>query len=525
MNWASGHYQVSFTERTGPWGIKGLGFNRYGTSTFETFKKMGVPYLTPLPFVGNMIPQLKMAFNEFDVILAKRFSGRVYGMFQGREPLLEITSVDMIKQVMITDFTDFTNRRDILLERSLATANITGIKDAHWKHVRSVLTPIFTSGKLKQMFPVVSQCADALVTHVKKTEAAPIDIKLFSDGYTMDVIARTAFGMDVDAQGSANHPFLQHTKPFFGIPNKRSNLKQNFILVGLFLMPQLVRRFLRLFMDIGFVEKESMDYFADIVTKILAETKNDTSNQGKNFISTCADKHVDLDKSGEVPLISSDGLLWTPKGLTCDDITANAFVFFTAGYETTATTLQFFCYNLALNPEVQEKLYEVICDAMKDGTELGYDDLKKLVYLEMCINESMRLFPPITKVDRVARRNVTINGIDIPKGMVVEIPIFVIQRDAEYWPEPEKFDPERFSPENTTENHQYTYMPFGLGNRSCIASGLAMLELRLAAVKLLKAFRFEKTAQTTELKDIVFAKAQAMAGPSKPLIVSAVPRS
>ncbi|XP_067940091.1 cytochrome P450 3A24-like [Watersipora subatra] len=497
----------------------------YGTSTFGTFKKMGVPYLTPLPFVGNMIPQLSMALHEFDVVLAKKLPGRVYGMYQGREPLLEIRDVDMIKQVMIKDFTDFTNRRDVLAERSLVTVNVAGIKDAHWKHVRSVLTPNFTSGKLKQMFPVVSQCADKLVTHLRKTDSAPIAIKPFSEGYTMDVIASTAFGMDVDAQGSADHPFLQHAKPFFGIPNKRSNLKQTFIFLSFFLMPQSVRRFFGRFLDIGFVEQESLDYFGDIVTKILAETKNDASNKEKNFISTCADKHVDLDKSSEEPLISSDGLPWTPKGLTSDDIMANAFVFFTAGYETTASTLQFFCYNLALNPEVQEKLYEVICDATGDGTELCYDDLKKLDYLEMCINESMRLFPPVPKVDRVARRDVTINGIDIPKGMVVEIPIFVIQRDAEYWPEPEKFEPERFSPENKTESHQYTFMPFGLGNRSCIASRLAMLELRLAAVKLVKAFRFEKTAQTTELKDIVFGKAQAIASPTKPLIVSAVPRS
>ena len=72
-------------------------------------------------------------------------------MFQGREPLLEITDVDMIKQVMIKDFPNFTNRRDILSERSLVTVNVAGIKDAHWKHVRSVLTPSFTSGKLKQV--------------------------------------------------------------------------------------------------------------------------------------------------------------------------------------------------------------------------------------------------------------------------------------------------------------------------------------------------------------------------------------
>ncbi|OWF51034.1 Cytochrome P450 3A31 [Mizuhopecten yessoensis] len=179
---------------------------------------------------------------------------------------------------------------------------------------------------------------------------------------------------------------------------------------------------------------------------------------------------------------------WTRKTLTVEEITAQATLFFVAGYDTTSNTLCFLVYHLVLCPEICDNLLQEIDDKL-NGQAPNYDNVAKLSYMEMCIHETMRLFPAASRLDRVANNDVTIGNIRIPKGMTINIPVGAIQMDPEYWPEPEKFDPERFTPEAKAYRDPFVFMPFGAGPRNCVGMRLALLELKIAIVRILQNYR------------------------------------
>ncbi|KAK3102135.1 hypothetical protein FSP39_009074 [Pinctada imbricata] len=175
--------------------------------------------------------------------------------------------------------------------------------------------------------------------------------------------------------------------------------------------------------------------------------------------------------------------------MTFKEILANALIFFFAGYETTAATLSFLSYELAHNQDIQDKLYKEIMENIGEE-EPGYDNVSKLPYLEMCINETLRKYPPAFRVDRICTRDTELLDFKIPRGMIVTVPIYAIHHSPDLWEDPETYDPNRFLPENKATMTQFQFIPFGYGPRNCIGMRLALLEAKIAAVAVLKKFRF-----------------------------------
>jgi cytochrome P450 len=169
-----------------------------------------------------------------------------------------------------------------------------------------------------------------------------------------------------------------------------------------------------------------------------------------------------------------------------------------AGYETTATTLSFCSYELALNPECQEKLFEEINSAIDSNEEISYETLAKLPYLDSVISETLRLYPPIIKLEREAMTDYKLGdtGITLFKGQVVEIPVYPIHHSEEYYPNPENFNPSRFMPENRDQIIPYTYLPFGAGPRNCIGMKFALMEAKLCLAHIVRRYKFIRSAKT-----------------------------
>merc|ERR1719483_859757 len=161
-------------------------------------------------------------------------------------------------------------------------------------------------------------------------------------------------------------------------------------------------------------------------------------------------------------------------------------IFLLAGFDTVATVLSFTLFFIATNPECLKKAQKEI-DEVLEGEFPDYESANSLNYLEMCINESMRIYPPGFMVDRVVEDDIEIEGVKIPGGITVTIPICGIHRDPELWENPEQYDPERFTPENKATRHPYAFMPFGQGPRNCIGMRLAMLEMKVALASVLQA--------------------------------------
>lgn len=162
--------------------------------------------------------------------------------------------------------------------------------------------------------------------------------------------------------------------------------------------------------------------------------------------------------------------------LTDDVITAQALIFFFAGFETTSTMLSFLSYELALNPDVQSRLQREVDEVTKGEVKrVSYEELLKMRYLDQVISETLRKYPAGFVLSRHCVRDYRIeaerdNETDfvLEKGCLVAIPVAGIHRDPEYFPEPDRFDPDRFSDENKGKIVAGSYMPFGSGPRNCI---------------------------------------------------------
>jgi cytochrome P450 len=154
-----------------------------------------------------------------------------------------------------------------------------------------------------------------------------------------------------------------------------------------------------------------------------------------------------------------------------------------AGHETTSNALTWTWYLLSQNPEVEARWREEL------GTVLGgrppaFEDLPALRYTEMVLAESMRLFPPAWGIGRRALRDVVLGGFKVAAGAILALPPYVVHRDERFWPDPLRFDPERFTAEARAARPRFAYFPFGGGARSCIGESFAWMEgvLLLAAI-------------------------------------------
>jgi cytochrome P450 len=154
--------------------------------------------------------------------------------------------------------------------------------------------------------------------------------------------------------------------------------------------------------------------------------------------------------------------------LTNAEILAQAVLFLFAGYDTTGSTLTLISYNLACNPEIQEKLIEEVDNCVEKHGCINYDTVFDNQYLDMVIEENMRMYPPATRIDRICNKDYEFEGLKIPKGQLVTIPIWALHHDPDIYPDPYKFNPDRFNEENKKKRPNEAYIPFGNGPRSCI---------------------------------------------------------
>ena len=177
-----------------------------------------------------------------------------------------------------------------------------------------------------------------------------------------------------------------------------------------------------------------------------------------------------------------------------DTVVATAMVMLVAGYDTTGMTLSFISYYLSNNLEVQEKLQEEIDQAFEDndGKMPDYNTVQGLPYMDMCINETLRISSLLGSLFRAVAKPYTIPGtkIHLKKDDLVQFSLSGIHYDERYYPNPRQFNPENFSNESKQSRTPYTFLPFGGGPRACIGMRFAMLEMKLALCELLSTYTF-----------------------------------
>lgn len=182
------------------------------------------------------------------------------------------------------------------------------------------------------------------------------------------------------------------------------------------------------------------------------------------------------------------------RGMSDKQLRDELITLFTAGHETTANALTFTLWLLAQHPNVERKLWAEVDEVLGDRLP-GAEDVDRLPYCRMVLSESMRLYPPAWAVGREAVKPVPIGPYTIPENAVVLVSQWVVHRDPRWWPDPLRFDPERFSPEQRASRPRWAYFPFGGGSRGCIGESFAWMEATLALATIVRRWRMERVSQ------------------------------
>jgi cytochrome P450 family 6 len=200
-------------------------------------------------------------------------------------------------------------------------------------------------------------------------------------------------------------------------------------------------------------------------------------------------------------LAEEEGYKHDGKTLTMDEITAQSFIFFLAGFETSSTTMTFALYELAKNQEIQKKVrHEMEAVLARHDGKITYDCVQEMKYLNQVLDETLRKYPPVPFITRECVKDYKVPDQDviIEKGTRVVVSIFGIHYDEEYYPDPEKFDPERFNEENSSSRHQYAHIPFGEGPRICIGLRFGLMQSKVGLTSLLTKYNFTLNQKTKQ---------------------------
>ncbi|XP_063170891.1 cytochrome P450 3A24-like [Candoia aspera] len=477
----------------------------YGIWPYNFFKKLGIPGPRPLPFIGTFY-EYRNGILDFDQRCFQKY-GKIWGLFDGRQPVMAILDPAIIKTILVKEFyTNFTNRRDFGLNGDLDTS-ITITADEQWKRIRSALSPTFTSGRLKEMLPIINHYGESLVKNIQKKaeNEEEIDMKLIFSAFSLDVVTSTSFSVNIDSLNHPDDPVVVHIKKAL----KFSFYNPMIILVVLFpfLIPVLQK------LNFTFFPKSSIKFFFDIFKKIKGDRQKKEHTHRVDFLQLMIDSQAPANTTDEAN---------SYKALTDKEILTQSIIFIFGGYETTGTTLSFLSYCLAVHPDVQEKLYQEISETLPNQAPPTYEAIHQMEYLDMVVNETLRLYPPGGRIERVCKKTVEIHGVTIPEGTVVMIPAFVLHRMPEYWSEPEEYRPERFGKENKEGLEPYAFLPFGAGPRNCIAMRFALLVLKAAVVTVLQKFHFQTCKETPIPLEL---DSKGFMQPKKPIKLKLVPRA
>ncbi|XP_064481844.1 cytochrome P450 3A2-like [Ornithodoros turicata] len=423
--------------------------------------------------------------------------GKVFGIYEGGKPALFVADPDMIKKILVKDFVKLSERRRTLFHDHLLDEMMSGVPLERWRKIRPIVSPAFTTGKLKKMTTIIEDCATITRKHLQKAaeENENVEIKQFFGHFSLDIIARCAFGTFLDSHTDQTNEFVTKSRRALGHGSVKLILYG--LLPGLFDLLKICQ-----------FDVDAFHYFQSIVVNIMKQRK-ETSRRNDDFLQLVMDAQegklsattesmkgyeeeiYHLEDDGKLVLFSSE------KTLTESEAIAQCVLFFFASMETTSSVISYTLYLLALHPEIQDKLREEVNECFaKNDNRPPFEVVHKQKYLNAVISESLRLFPPGIRVERTAIEPYTIDGITVQKDCIVCIPVYAMHHDPQYFPDPEKFDPERFSEENASSIRPYTYLPFGAGPRNCVGMRLALHVVKLCLMHAIHCAKFVRTPKT-----------------------------
>jgi len=450
----------------------------YLRRNYGSLEKMGIAVIKPSIFGLGSYPVFlhKYLWHETEFEIMKKM-GKVWGAYQGSEPWVVVADPAMLKEICVKSFDHFPNHGYSVAELPKKIRTVLESSDQEWKELRKNLTPTFTSGKIKGMLEPMGAAQDNMVKYLEKKckENSLIDMKPVFQYMAMDVIASCAFGIDLNCFEDPNNHILDSGQKL--IAGTRSDGYIFDVVFHLIQSIQGIDKLLNIF---------PVEYYRKMwdISKKIQDQRISSGTSTGIFMDRLIDLRNQV-KNGQLPNISED------------QITGQGIIFFTAGFETTANTLTTLCYNLVKNTQVLETLQEEIDNMLSENDDrIDHETVSAMPYLEACLKENLRMCPPVARNDRTCSKDFQYKNIKIPGGTEVAIPIYTVHHDEDNFPDPEAFQPTRFLKENADKIIPGSFLPFGIGPRACIGERFAMVEMKIAMVKLLNSFRIEMAEET-----------------------------
>lgn len=421
-----------------------------------------IPQVRPHWFYGNKkVGEKSIRDTILDHYEALR--GHRFGLFwEGHRPAVFLMDLDLIKKVQVSDFEHFTDLGFYHADYLRRVGNSFGVSDMTgepWKKMKRSITQPFSTPRLKKMVPAMNTCAGRLREYLMEIkEKEYVEATDFTKKFYMSNIASVVFGIYIDCYGNTESEFERHGKSLISI--------RRFRLLNL--LPSIAKLF-----KVRVLNPESEKFFSTLSEQIIKERRNNNV-EAKDVLGTL------MNVGKENPEMTEEMMYKT------------CVQFFTDGYESVAQATSVLIYYLTIHPEIQIQIQNEIDKVFKNKTDnlnIDEQDLLDMTYLDQVLSEGFRL-GCFSASSRNCTKDWKIPGESfvIRKDMKVLIPIVGLHHDPRYWPDPFKFDPERFSVENRKNIKGITFQPFGSGPRSCLGQNLIKMETKVMLIQLLKNF-------------------------------------
>ncbi|XP_059610653.1 probable cytochrome P450 6g2 [Phlebotomus argentipes] len=469
-----------------------------------------VSYIAGSPMVGALKDVLlnRTSFPQMFVDLynePKTRNDAVSGFYFFQKPCLLIRDPELIKRILVKDFSQFSDRRMRSDPKSdpIGTYNLLAAKGDTWKSIRSNLTPIFTMHKMKNFFKLISDVCedlrDKLAKDIPSKGSAELNIKEVAALYTIETIASSAFGFKIN---SFNNPDCDFHRNVHEIINP-SNLKQKLKLAACFFFPEFAS-----VLQLKFVAKEAQEFLKASVLGVMEEREKSGLKRNDLIDAMIVMKNTQKD------IFHTNAIL------------AQAGLFLVAGYETSSSVLSFALYELARHQDKQETLRKELMDFAGSEKEIPFENLNNLKYLDMVFQEILRLYPSLPFLERICQPSAgaktyslaPVHEFSVPKGMPVYIPVISVQRDPKFFPDPLSFRPERFAATADPPIDPRLLLGFGQGPRHCLGSRLGALQVKMALITILLKYRLSVCEKTPQ--KVLFTRKTVLTQSEKPLIVN-----
>nr|XP_022918866.1 cytochrome P450 4c3-like [Onthophagus taurus] len=331
-----------------------------------------------------------------------------------------------------------------------------------WKKTRKILTPTFHFQILEQYINVFNSQSNIFVQKLKNhIDSGSFDVYPYVTLLTLDVICEAAMGVNVHAQNNQNSKYVQSVQKMSRIIKRRVISLHKFI------------DWIYYFSSDFKKEAEALKVLHGYTNSVISKRKEELLRE--NFVNE--------NKEGKQRMAFLDLLLHAKIDgvpLSNEEIRQEVDTFMFEGHDTTASAVAFSLYSLSQNSLVQTKAFEEQYKIFGDDQQrcATYNELQNMKYLEIVIKEVLRLYPSVFYFGRETIEDIEIDGFLIPKGVHLVTLAYGIHRKPEIYFDPEKFDPNRFLPENNINRHPYSFVPFSAGPRNCIGQKFAMLEMK-----------------------------------------------